>query len=118
MRVIFEKSHLYALNIKLDVPQRLSGPFGEQTERERETEREIFLLPGIKHISGGEIFRTPPDRPCGPPILLYNVYRFSFSGVKLLARGVDHPSSSSAKVKERVELHLYSPSGLTWFIIV
>jgi hypothetical protein len=26
-------------------------------------------------------------------------------------RGDDHPSQSSTKVKERVELYLYSPSG-------
>ena len=24
---------------------------------------------------GSEIFRTRPDRPCGPPSLLYNGYR-------------------------------------------
>ena len=30
---------------------------------------------------GGEIFRTCPDRPCGPPSLLYNGYRV-FPGVK------------------------------------
>jgi len=30
---------------------------------------------------GGEIFRTCPDRPWGPPSLLYNGYRF-FPGVK------------------------------------
>jgi hypothetical protein len=34
----------------------------------------------------------------------------SFSGVKLLGRGDDHHPPSSAKVKERVELYLYSPS--------
>ena len=30
----------------------------------------------------GEIFRTRPDRPWGPPRLLYNVYRVSFQGGK------------------------------------
>ena len=30
---------------------------------------------------GGEIFRTRPDRPWGPPSLLYNVYRL-FPGGK------------------------------------
>jgi len=33
----------------------------------------------------------------------------SFSGVKRPGRGVDHPLPSSAEVKERVELYLYSP---------
>jgi hypothetical protein len=32
-------------------------------------------------------------------------------------RGVDHPSSSSAEVKERVELYLYSPSGPSWPVL-
>jgi len=31
--------------------------------------------PGIKSRRGGEIFRTRPDRPWGPPSLLYNGYR-------------------------------------------
>jgi len=35
----------------------------------------------------------------------------SFLGVKRLGHGIDHPSPSSAKVKERVELHLYSTTG-------
>jgi len=35
----------------------------------------------------------------------------SFPGVKRPGRGVDHPPPSSSKVKERVELYLYSPSG-------
>jgi hypothetical protein len=33
----------------------------------------------------------------------------SLPGVKWPRRGVDHPPSSSAEVKERVELYLYSP---------
>jgi hypothetical protein len=35
----------------------------------------------------------------------------SFSGVKRPGRDVDHPATSSAEVKERVELYLYSTSG-------
>ena len=31
---------------------------------------------------GGEIFRTCPDRPCGPPSLLYNGYRVFPGGGK------------------------------------
>jgi hypothetical protein len=34
-----------------------------------------------------------------------------FPVVKRPGRGVDHPPPSSAEVKERVELHLYTPSG-------
>jgi len=36
----------------------------------------------------------------------------SFPGVKRPGRGVDHPPPSSAEVKERVGLYLYSPMGL------
>jgi hypothetical protein len=68
---------------------------------------------------GGEIFRSRPDRPWGPPSLLYeyNGYRVSFPGVKRPGRGVDHPPSSSARVKERVELYLCSPSGPSWPVL-
>jgi len=41
----------------------------------------------------------------------------SFPGVKRSGRGVDHPPPSSAEVKERVELYLYSPSGPSWPVI-
>jgi len=35
----------------------------------------------------------------------------SFPGEKQLGHGIDHPSPSSAKVKERVELYVYSTTG-------
>jgi hypothetical protein len=38
-------------------------------------------------------------------------------GVKRLRRGADHPPSSSAEVKERVELFLYSYSGPSWSVL-
>jgi hypothetical protein len=64
---------------------------------------------------GGEvIFRARPDRSCGPPGLLYSGYRYSFPGVKWPGRGVDRSYSSSAEVKERIELYLYSTSGSSW----
>jgi hypothetical protein len=65
-----------------------------------------------------EIFRTRPDRPWGPPSLLYNGYRVSFPVAKRPGRGVDHPPPSSAEVKERVELYLYSTSGPSWPVLV
>jgi hypothetical protein len=61
---------------------------------------------------GCEFFRTRPDRPCGPPSLLYNGYRV-IPGVERPRRGADHPPPYSAEVKEGVELYLYSPSGLS-----
>jgi len=49
-----------------------------------------------------------------PPSLLYNGYRLSFPGVNWPGRGVYHPPPSSADVKERVGLYLYSVSGPSW----
>jgi len=49
---------------------------------------------------GGEILRTCPDRPWGPPSLLYNGYRV-FPGNKELPRRDFNPSPpSSAVVKQ------------------
>jgi hypothetical protein len=61
----------------------------------------------------GAYFRNRSDRPWGPHNLLYNGYRV-LPGVKRQGRGVNHPPSYSAEVKERVELYLYSPCRLTW----
>jgi hypothetical protein len=47
----------------------------------------------------------------------YTMGTGSFPGVKRPGRGVDHTPSSSARVKERVELYLYSPSGPTWPVL-
>jgi hypothetical protein len=63
---------------------------------------------------GGGDFRTRPHLPWGPPNLLHNGYRVSFPGGKRPGGGVHHTTPSSAEVKERVELHLYSPSGSSW----
>jgi hypothetical protein len=41
----------------------------------------------------------------------------SFLGVKRPGRGADDPPPSSAEVKERVELYLYSISGPLWPVI-
>jgi hypothetical protein len=41
----------------------------------------------------------------------------SFSGLKWPGLGVDHPSTSTAEVIERVELYLYSPSGPSWPVV-
>jgi hypothetical protein len=49
--------------------------------------------------------------------IVYNGYRLTFTGVKQPGRGVDHPTPSSAKVKERVQLYLYSPSGPSWPVL-
>jgi len=65
---------------------------------------------------GGETFLIRPDRPWGPPSLLYNGNRV-LSGTKAAGGGVDHPPLPSAKVKERVELYFYSSSGPSWPVL-
>ena len=55
-------------------------------------------------IQVGASFRTCADRPWGPPSLLYIGFRVSFPGIKWPGRGPDHPPSSSAEVKDSVEL--------------
>ena len=56
--------------------------------------------PGIekKHPGGGEIFRTCPDRPWGPPSLLYNGYRVFPGGKVLPGCDADPSPPSSAEV--------------------
>ena len=58
---------------------------------------------------GGDIFRTFPDLPWDPTGLLYNGYRVfpeEYSG-----RSVAFTPPSSAEVKEKIELYLYSLFG-------
>jgi hypothetical protein len=60
------------------------------------------------NLGGGVIFRTRPHRPWGPPSLLHNWYRVIPRG-KAAEAWHWRPISSSAEVKERVQLYLYSP---------
>ena len=60
---------------------------------------------------GGEIFRTCPDRPWGPPSLLYSGYRVFPGGKERPGRDADPSPPSSAVGHERVELYLYFPYG-------
>ena len=53
--------------------------------------------PGIES-RWGEIFRTSPDRPWGPPSLLYNGYRVFPGGKVLPRRDADPSPPSSAEV--------------------
>ena len=73
--------------------------------------------PGIEYRLERDVAHPskPALGPTHPP--LYNGHRMSFPGVKRPGRGVDDPLPSSAKVKERVELYLYCPSGLLWPVL-
>ena len=55
--------------------------------------------------------RTCPDRPWGPPSLLYNGYRVFPGGKERPGRDPKPSAPSSAVGHERVELYLYSPYG-------
>jgi hypothetical protein len=62
---------------------------------------------------GGEIFHICPDQPWGPPNLVYNGYGVFAGGNVRPGRGADPSPPSSAEVKNRVELYLYTfPKGL------
>ena len=61
-------------------------------------------------------FCTSLDQPWGPPSLLYNGYQV-LPGHKQPGRGVYHPSPSSAEVKERAQIYLYSASGALWPVL-
>ena len=57
-----------------------------------------------------------PSRTVRPAF--YTIITGSLSwGVKQLGCGIDHPPPSSAEVKERVQLYLYSPSAPLWPVI-
>jgi len=66
---------------------------------------------------GGKIFPTHPDQSKGLHNLLCNEYQVSFTGIKLLGRGIKHPTLSGVEVRERVELYLYSPSRPSWPVL-
>jgi len=68
--------------------------------------------PGIVWGGGGGGFSTPFQTIPGAHPASYTMGTGSFSGVKRWGRDVDHPPLCGAKVKEKVELYLYSPSGL------
>ena len=68
--------------------------------------------------SGGGEFSAPLQTDPQAHPTSYTVCTGSFpegsGGVKRPGRGLKHLTTSSAEVKERVELHLYSPCVLSW----
>jgi hypothetical protein len=63
-------------------------------------------------IQIGARFSAPVQTGPEAPPASYRMGTVSFPWVKQPERGVDHPPASSAEVKERVEVNLYSPSEL------
>jgi DNA-binding sugar fermentation-stimulating protein len=59
----------------------------------------------------GKRFFAPVQAGPGAHPTSYTMGTGSLLGVKRPGRVVDHPHPSSAEVKERVEIYLYSPSG-------
>jgi len=65
----------------------------------------------------GARFSAPVQRGPEAHPASYTMGTGSFLGLKQSGRGVDHPTPSSFEVKERVGLHLYSPSGPLWPVL-
>jgi len=65
----------------------------------------------------GARFSAPVQTCPGAHPASYTMGTGPFAGVKRPGCGVDHPSSTSAEVKERVELYLYSLSGPSWPVL-
>jgi len=75
--------------------------------------------PGIEPRwgGGGEIFRNLPDWFWGLPSLLYNGYWVFPRGKVRPRHGIDHPTPSSAEVKERVKLYTTLPLIPLWAFV-
>jgi hypothetical protein len=65
----------------------------------------------------GTKFSAPVQTGPGAHTASYTMGTGSFPGVKRPGLGVDHLPPSSAEVKERVELYLYSSSGPSWPVL-
>jgi hypothetical protein len=66
---------------------------------------------------GGARFSALIQTSSGANSVLYTIGTGPFPRVKRSGRGVDHPPTYSAEVKERVELYLYSTSGPLWPVL-
>ena len=61
------------------------------------------------NAGGGEIFRTCPDRPWGPPSLVYNVYRVFPGGNERQGRDAE-PSPPSSVVIMEDQSYTFTPA--------
>ena len=70
-------------------------------------------------LVGSKFFETIQNSPVPRAPNFFKLgYKVSCLGVKRPRRVVDHQSPPSAKVKERVEVYLFSPSELLWLVLV
>jgi hypothetical protein len=67
-------------------------------------------------IPAGKRYSTSAQTDPGAHPASYTMGTGSFSVVNRPERGVDHPPPYRAKVKEKVELYLYSTSGPSWAV--
>jgi hypothetical protein len=78
--------------------------------------RNGMIGPGIES-RWGRGFLHPSRVSLGLSQPLYGGCRFSLPGINPPGPSVDHPPTFKTKVKERVELYMYSPSGCLWPVI-
>jgi len=62
-------------------------------------------------------FSTPVQTGSEAHPASYTMGTGSFPEVKQPGRGVDHPHSTSAEIKGRAELYIYSPAGPSWPVL-
>lgn len=76
----------------------------------------VLGSPGVESRRG-KFVRILPNRPWGPPSLLYIGYSYLSRGLGRTEPGVGHTPSSSAEVKERVQWYVYLPSRPLWPVL-
>ena len=97
----------------------------KDTRMDHEGQKDLKVQNGSKEKTGqgekksrcGRNFSQPSRLALGPTQSPVQLVTSPFTGVKAAGGGVDHPTPSSAEVKERVELYLYSPSGTSWPVV-
>ena len=67
-------------------------------------------------VGGQDLLNLSRPAPGAHPAS-YTIGTRPFLGVKWPGHGVDHLPPSSDKVKERVQLYVYSPSGTAWPVL-
>ena len=98
---LFQHSNIYDKHGEIDTSFLQVSPWGIDIQNS------FACLEGARRRSmpnAGKVFCTLPHQSWVPPSLLCNGYSISFLGVKRPGLGVDHIPTSSAEVKERIDL--------------